>query len=36
MHVNRERAVAGFNGYVSKPIGPRQLRAEVERLLRHT
>lgn len=35
MQGDRERAlVAGFNGYVSKPIGPRELRSEVERLLR--
>jgi CheY-like chemotaxis protein len=35
MQGDRERAMAaGFNGYISKPIGPRQLRAEVERLLR--
>ncbi len=34
MQGDRERALAaGFNGYISKPIGPHQLRAEVERLL---
>jgi len=34
MQGDRERALAaGFNEYISKPIGPRQLRAEVERLL---
>ena len=35
MQGERERAMAaGFTGYISKPIGPRELRAEVERLLR--
>ena len=35
MQGDRERAMAaGFSGYISKPIGPSQLRAEVERLLR--
>jgi CheY-like chemotaxis protein len=35
MQGDRERAMAaGFNGYICKPIGPRQLRNEVERLLR--
>jgi CheY-like chemotaxis protein len=34
MHGDRERALAaGFTGYLSKPIGPRELRAEVNRLL---
>ena len=38
MQGDRERAIAaGFTGYISKPIGPSQLRAEVDRLLRqHT
>jgi CheY-like chemotaxis protein len=35
MQGDRERAIAaGFTGYISKPIGPSQLRAEVDRLLR--
>jgi CheY-like chemotaxis protein len=34
MQGDRERAMsAGFSAYISKPIAPRQLRAEVERLL---
>lgn len=30
----RRATAAGFTGYISKPIGSRELRAEVERLLR--
>ena len=31
---DRERALAaGFSGHIAKPIGPRELRAEVARLL---
>ncbi len=34
MQGDRERAIAaGFTAYISKPIGPRELRAAVERLL---
>ena len=34
MHGDRERAIAaGFSGFITKPIGPRELRAEVDRLL---
>ena len=35
MHGDRDRALsAGFSGFITKPIGPRELRAEVDRLLR--
>ena len=34
MQGDRQQAIdAGFTNYMSKPIGPRQLRTEVERLL---
>jgi CheY-like chemotaxis protein len=34
MQGDRQHALAaGFTDYMSKPIGPRQLRIEVERLL---
>ena len=37
MQGDRERAMAaGFSGYISKPIGPSQLRAEVARLLQQS
>lgn len=37
MRGDRERILgSGFDGYISKPISPIELRTELDRLLKHT